>query len=239
MRVRTANHGSGDKTPGDLLRRARGLQRISTSLLWHLGMRIQVQGAIPNRGLLVCNHVSFLDILVLSAVHPLVFVSKSEVAGWPIVGTIAQYAGTLFIQREKRGDVSRVNDQIRAAFEAGLLVCIFPEGTSSDGSAVLPFKPSLLQPALTAQIPIYPGHIFYADAAGGRLDALAYFGDRGLIQCLSAALWRRESIARVRFGTPPAQEPDRKKMAAALHSAVCSLGASPVPACLDAPPPPK
>lgn len=223
-----------DRTPEELRRRAQVLQQISAALLSHLGVRIQIEGPVPQKGLLVCNHVSFLDIMVLSAVHPLVFVSKAEVARWPIVGVIAESAGTLFIQREKRSDVSRVNDQIHAAFDADLLVCIFPEGTSSDGSSVLPFKPSLLQPALTAQIPIYPGHIFYGDAAGHRIDALAYFGERSLTECLRAALWRRESIARVRFGEPPARETDRKKMAAILHAAVCALGDTRSPACLDA-----
>ncbi len=238
-RARTIHHTGREKTPLELLRRAKFLTQTSASLLSHLGVRIQIEGTIPQRGLLVCNHVSFLDIMVLSAVHPLVFVSKSEVAHWPIVGAIAESAGTLFIQREKRSDVSRINEQIRAVFDAGLLVCIFPEGTSSDGSSVLPFKPSLLQPAITEKIPIYPGHIFYGDRTGKRIDELAYFGDRSLIGCLSAVLWMRESIARVRFGSHPPAEPDRKKMASILHAAVCSLGDDPSPACLDAPSPPK
>lgn len=172
--------------------------------------------------------------MVLSATHPLVFVSKSEVADWPIVGAIASGAGTLFVRRQKRTDVARINAEIQRAFDAGLLVCVFPEGTSSDGSQVLPFQPSLLQPALSAKLPIYPAHIRYCDDDGERLDSVAYFGDRELTDCLRALLWRKQTDARVKYGPPPALEDDRKKMASLLHAAVSSLG-SPCTAPSDLP----
>jgi 1-acyl-sn-glycerol-3-phosphate acyltransferase len=225
------------ESPRELLRRASALQGICRALLSHLQVSVQPYGQCPERGLLVSNHVSFLDILVLGALHPLVFVSKAEVERWPLVGFIASATGTLFIQRQKRSDVFRVNEQIQQSFDAGLLVCIFPEGTSSDGSQVLPFQPSLLQPALSAKLPIYPAHIRYCTPNGDRIDEVAYFGDRSLSDCLTALVRRRHTIAEIRFGAALDPEESRKVMAARLHTAVSALAPAPTrvePACLDA-----
>jgi 1-acyl-sn-glycerol-3-phosphate acyltransferase len=216
----------------DLSRRAKMLQRISAAILAHLRVEVLVEGSRPQKGLLVCNHVSFLDIMVLSSLQPVIFVSKLDVARWPIVGKIASASGTLFIEREKRSDVSRVNQQIQSVIDAGLLVCLFPEGTSSDGASVLPFKPSLLQPALSLQSPVVPGHIFYRDEAGQRLDSIAYFGDRNLMDCLRSLLARKHTEVRVHFGNPLLLSGDRKSAALHLHSAVTAL--APQSACLDA-----
>lgn len=209
----------------DLLHlRAARLQKISRALLFHLQISIQTRGEIPNRGLLVSNHVSFVDIMLLSALNPLVFVSKSEVARWPIIGTIAVKSGTLFIERQKRSDVSRINEALSHAFDAGVLACIFPEGTSSDGTRVLPFQPSLLQPAISAQLPVCPAHIRYETESGVRADDIAYFGDRNLLDCMRALISRKKTIARVSFGSPVATDTDRKTLASVLHKEVCRLG---------------
>lgn len=210
--------------PGLLHQRAALLQKISRALLSHLQVSIETKGVIPNRGLLVSNHVSFVDIMLLSALNPLVFVSKSEVAHWPIVGPIAVKSGTLFIQRHKRSDVSRINDALTHAFHADVLACIFPEGTSSDGTSVLPFQPSLLQPAISSQLPICPAHIRYENEHGIRADDIAYFGDRNLMDCMRALIRRKKTIARVCFGSPIAVDTDRKTLAAILNKEVSRLG---------------
>ena len=210
--------------PNLLHRRAALLQKISRALLSHLQVSIQTRGEIPNRGLLVSNHVSFVDIMLLSALNPLVFVSKSEVARWPIIGPIAVKSGTLFIKRQKRSDVSRINEALSHAFNADVLACIFPEGTSSDGTGVLPFQPSLLQPAISAQLPVCPAHIRYETECGIRADDIAYFGDRNLMDCMRALIRRKKTIARVSFGSPVAADTDRKSLAFLLNHEVCRLG---------------
>lgn len=210
--------------PNLLHRRAALLQKISRALLSHLQVSIQTRGEIPNRGLLVSNHVSFVDIMLLSALNPLVFVSKSEVARWPIIGPIAVKSGTLFIERQKRSDVSRINEALSHAFNADVLACIFPEGTSSDGTGVLPFQPSLLQPAISAQLPVCPAHIRYETEGGIRADDIAYFGDRNLMDCMRALIRRKKTIARVSFGSPVAADTDRKSLAFLLNHEVCRLG---------------
>src|SRR5579863_8787387 len=104
------------------------------------------EGPIPTRGLLVSNHLSYLDIMVISAITPVVFVSKSEVRSWPIFGFCAVLSGTLFIDRAKRMHVGPINEEIQAALDAGVLVAVFPEGTSTNGEEVLPFRSPLLEP---------------------------------------------------------------------------------------------
>src|SRR5262249_10787518 len=126
--------------------RARCLQRHSRRGLRVLEVGVSVNGCVPGSGLLVSNHLSYLDVLVLSSITPAIFVSKSEVKHWPVFGWMARRAGTLFIERAKRGDVARVNDEADRLLETGMLLVIFPEGTSSDGREVLPFRSSLLEP---------------------------------------------------------------------------------------------
>ncbi len=228
-RATTLNRISERSSQKRLLERARLLRKICRDLLHHLRLEVQTEGNCPEKGLLVSNHVSFLDILVLSSVSPMVFISKSEVAGWPIVGPIASCAGTLFVNREKRGDVSRINGQIQGLFDEGLLLCLFPEGTSSDGKHVLPFKPSLLQPALSSGIPIFPAHISYSDENGGHLDSVAYYGDRNLAECLTALLWRKLTRTRICFGRAAPLTDNRKEAAVLLHAEISRMTPWPTP----------
>ena len=106
---------------------------------------------MPRTGLLVCNHLSYLDIIALSALRSCLFVAKSEVGRWPLFGWLAQAAGTLFVERRQKTDCARVVRQIAQTLDDDLLVVLFPEGTSSDGGSVVPFKFALLdQPSRSA-----------------------------------------------------------------------------------------
>ncbi len=207
----------------ELRERALRLHKISNALLNHFGVERSVSGRVPSSGLLVTNHVSFADIMLLSAVQPMVFVSKSEVAAWPVVGDIAGAAGTIFVERKRRTDVARVNADLRRVLDAGLLVTLFPEGTSSDGSSVLPFQPSLLQPAVEAELPVHPGHLSYWGSDRVRADDVAYFGERDLLPCLFALLSRKTTFGEVHFGEPVGPVGDRKNLAAQLHASVSAL----------------
>lgn len=199
---------------------ARGMLRV-------LGIGLQVHGQPPAQGpvLLVANHISWLDILVLHAARYCRFVSKSEVRHWPLIGTLATGAGTLYIERASRRDALRVVHQMAASLQAGDLVAVFPEGTTSDGTAVLPFHANLIQAAVSADAPALPVGLQFVDSATGAHSLSAcYIGDDTLV----GSLWRTLSgpaiTAVVTFGEPQrADGRERRAWAADLHEAVRGL----------------
>src|SRR5437764_10384856 len=130
-----------------VLARASWLQFATRRFLRIFRATVQTSGPMPSNGLLVCNHLSYMDILVLSSLTPAVFVAKREVKSWPVFGWFARLAGTLFVDCERRTQVGKVTNQIESVLNEGVLTILFPEGTSSGGETVLPFKSSLLEPA--------------------------------------------------------------------------------------------
>ena len=142
------------------------LQHSSRRLLRVFRIETQFDGNIPSSGLLVCNHLGYLDILVLAALAPCVFVAKQEVKHWPVFGWFAKLAGTVFVRREQRTQAGQTVKEIENALRTDLLVVLFAEGTSSDGHTVLPFKSSLLEPAARQAHPLSAGLIQYALADG-------------------------------------------------------------------------
>src|SRR5271155_3076553 len=127
--------------------KAKWLHEWCAILLRRLNVHIKYTGTPPANGLVISNHLGYIDILVFSAVAPFIFVSKSEVMEWPLFGQMAIRSGTVFVVRSRKSDVSRVKDEIVDALHDDSAVLLFPEGTSSDGTGVLPFMPSLLEAA--------------------------------------------------------------------------------------------
>ena len=131
-------------------------------------------------GAVVGNHASWLDIFVLNAAQRIFFISKSEVAGWPVIGFLARVAGTLFVRREARAARTQTAD-LKARLQAGHQLLFFPEGTSTDGLRVLAFKPTLFQaffaPELRAKAHIQPVTIVYHAPAGQDPAFYGWFGD--------------------------------------------------------------
>src|ERR1039458_463417 len=119
-----------------LAARALWLQRASRRHLRIFKFEAQVAGPVPSGGLLVSNHLSYLDVPVMASLTPAVFVAKHEIKSWPVIGWLARLAGTLFIDRDRRMDVAPVNAAVQTALDGGALVVVFPEGTSSDGQTV-------------------------------------------------------------------------------------------------------
>lgn len=205
------------------------VQIWSRALLACLGVRLQVQGpaALPGPLLIVANHISWLDIASLHAARYCRFVSKADVARWPLIGRLAGGVGTLFIQRESRRDAMRVVHHMAERLRAGEVLAVFPEGTTSDGSGLLPFHANLLQAALAADAPVQPVSLQYLDGRSGQRSAApAYVGDDTLL----ASLWRtaraRDLTVRLVFGQPQqAHGRDRRRWAQDLREQVLSLRA--------------
>jgi 1-acyl-sn-glycerol-3-phosphate acyltransferase len=168
--------------------RAQAVEQWSRDMLKALGVALHSLGDVPTQGpvLVVCNHVTWLDILVLHACSHARFVAKSEVHHWPLIGPMAAAAGTLFIERASRRDAMRVVHQMVAALQAGDVLAVFPEGTTSEGDRLLVFHGNLIQSALNAGVPLVPIGLRYVDPDGERSHAVIYVGDTTFV----ASLWR-------------------------------------------------
>jgi 1-acyl-sn-glycerol-3-phosphate acyltransferase len=207
------------------LARAAWLSRSSRRHLKIFGYSATVAGEIPRSGLLISNHLSYLDILAISATTPAVFVSKAEVRRWPLFGWFAAIAGTVFVERERRTHVGAVNREIETALAAGALVVIFPEGTSSNGQTMLPFHTSLLEPAARGGHEISVGWIHYELDDGDAGNEVCYWGDHSFFPHLVNLIGKRRIRATLRFKKFQRTTDDRKELAQQLHAAVMELKA--------------
>jgi 1-acyl-sn-glycerol-3-phosphate acyltransferase len=212
--------------------RERHVQKWARRMLAILGIELRLAGTPPDLGpvLLVANHISWLDILVMHAARYCRFVSKSDVERWPLIGTLATGAGTLYIERESRRHAMRVVHDMAARLRAGDVLAVFPEGTTSDGRALLPFHANLLQAAISADAPVQPVALSFVDRASGETSfAASYIGDDTLVASLWRTLTAPPLAAVAIFGEPQhAQGRDRRAWAAALRDAVADLRASPL-----------
>ncbi|MFZ5511360.1 MAG: lysophospholipid acyltransferase family protein, partial [Pseudomonadota bacterium] len=162
-------------------------QRWSRQLLGMLGVRLSVNGTVPEgAALVVANHVSWLDIFALNAVLPLGFVCKEDVRGWPLIGWLCARTETVFIERGSCAAARRTAETIAARLHENHVVGVFPEGTTGDGGSLLPFRPALLQAAADARAAVQPFALRYLDREGRRTDVANYCGDTSLWQSLCA-----------------------------------------------------
>jgi 1-acyl-sn-glycerol-3-phosphate acyltransferase len=210
--------------------RAAYAQRWSRNLLRAVRVEVDAQGPLAPAGWLVANHLSYLDILVLASVQPFIFVAKSEVAQWPIFGRMSRSAGTAFIERRRRTDVARVLEELRTLVASGIPIVVFPEGTSSDGSQVLPFHPGLLEGPAAEGWPVTPAGIAYSVEGGNAAEHVCYWGDMTLLPHLGKLLTLDRVVAHLRTGPPLTGIKDRKVLAAAAHAAVRELKGDQKPA---------
>lgn len=206
----------------DLAIRSRWLHRHARRMLAVLDIEVRTSGSPPTAGFLVSNHLSYLDILVLGAAAPCVFVAKREVKGWPVFGWLAMLAGTLFVDRTRRSDVGRVNDELRRAVGERTVLVLFPEGTSSDGRQVLPFKSSLLEVA-AAGGPVTVAALGYDTPGADPGQVACYWGDMVFLPHLWTCLGQSRIAARVRFRQVSDPAADRKLLARQLHDEVRRL----------------
>ncbi|MBI3933247.1 MAG: 1-acyl-sn-glycerol-3-phosphate acyltransferase [Acidobacteria bacterium] len=189
-----------------------------------LKIQVEVKGAFPDRGLLISNHLSYLDILVYSSLSPCVFVSKREVRSWPIFGQMACMAGTVFIDRSRSADARRVNSEMRQALATGAVVVLFPEGTSSDGSSVLPFRPALFEGAIGAGERVTPAHLRYDVSDGSPQQDVCYWGSMTFLPHLLRLLSKTGVRATIHLAAVARKFEDRKSAAQETYEMVRELG---------------
>jgi len=201
------------------------LQRWSADLLHIFNVRIDIAGDDPlhklRHGLIVTNHISWLDVFVLNAVVPMRFVAKSEVRRWPVIGWLCARAQTLFIERGKARSAARINVQLVELLQRGECLAVFPEGTTTDGTSVAHFHSSLLQPAIDAGALAHPIAIRYLDADGAHSTAAAYIDELSF----GASMWNILSEPELHvclIATPPlnARNMDRRTLTRTAHERI-------------------
>lgn len=208
--------------PLTLERRALWIQQTARGMLTGLGIRYRVDGQPPTHGLVVANHLSYLDILILSAAMPCFFVAKVEIGGWPFFGKAARTGGTIFLDRSSLASAMTVAEQISQRLKLQIPVLLFPEGTSTNGSKVLRFHSRLIDPATSAGAPVTAAAIRYVIDGGVEERELCWFGDVGFLPHLLKALGTPGFSARVRFGQPRVY-PDRRAAADATHAEIAAM----------------
>jgi 1-acyl-sn-glycerol-3-phosphate acyltransferase len=222
--------------PLDQPRRNRIIGAWSRGLLRVCGARLAVGGATPppeiaatgvaadGRGrVVVANHISWIDVFALDAALPCRFVAKSEIGRWPLAGWLVSLAGTLYIERGRRHAVAAINRTLREHLQRGETIALFLEGTTTDGTTVLPFHSNLLAPVLDVRSPVWPVALRYTER-GVFSTAAAFDGDKTLLRSLWGTLTARDLVIEVTFLPPldPDEAPTRHALADAAHDAIAA-----------------
>jgi 1-acyl-sn-glycerol-3-phosphate acyltransferase len=198
------------------------MHRLSRKILDILGAAVHVSGTPPRTGLIVCNHLGYLDVLAIGAVCPAIFVAKSEVKAWPVVGSLCRTAGTIFASRNRRMSAAQTAGELHCILRIGTPVVLFPEGTSSDGTTVLPFKSSLLSVAETSPISI--AAISYELPGANAAKELCYWGDMIFAPHFWNVLGKSAFEIHLEFKCHrPSRQKNRKLLAAALQAEIRRL----------------
>ena len=206
------------------------VQQWAMQLLRIANIALEVTGQPPADGpvLLVANHISWLDIVVLHAARHCRFVSKDDIKQWPLVGTLSDGSGTLYIKRESSRDAHRMVQTMAKRLREGDILAVFPEGTTGDGITLRHFHANLLQAAIDAQTPVQAVALRFMDAATGAPTHAPRYADQ---DTLAGSIWRTLSAPRIRvvvdYGAPQfAEGRNRREWAAALRSEIASKLAS-------------
>ena len=187
------------------------------------GMRVGVRG-VPPRGafLLVSNHLGYMDVVALASVSDCVFVAKSEVAGWPVLGRLCRSVNTIFVNRRRRRSLPGVIERVERALGAGSGVVVFAEGTSTGGASVEPFRSPLLDIAARKAMPVHFASLSYRTPprCPPAREAVCWWGDMTFLKHLYGLFALPRFDAEVVFGEQPVRDGDRKALARKLWAAV-------------------
>jgi lyso-ornithine lipid O-acyltransferase len=222
------------KRPATRVQRAEWLHKFALLIVKAMGVAWHVDGTFPERGVVVSNHLGYLDIVIFAAQRRCVFVSKAELADVPLIGWMTTMAGTVYVSRGVGGSAVRAKGGLQAAADAGLPIVIFPEGTTSDGSSVLQFRSGALAQVLEAGQSVTAAYISYrlTEDNGPGVTAgndLAYWGDDvQLFPHIFGLLGLRGIEVNIRIADSPiaftAETGHRKQAAAEARAAVMQLG---------------
>lgn len=204
-------------------RRNPTIRAWSRVLLAICGMRLRVAGVVldpqlarsgaidwaPGR-LLLANHISWIDVFAILATLPSRFVAKSEIRGWPLLGWLVTLVGTLYVERGRRHAVAAINHRVRDHLKAGESVTVFPEGTTTDGTELLPFHSNLVAPAFEVGCDVWPVALRYTER-GAPSRAPAFIGDMGLVTSLWNILLARGLAVEVALLAPITTTADRNR----------------------------
>jgi 1-acyl-sn-glycerol-3-phosphate acyltransferase len=221
------------KRPATHQQQAEWLHQFCALALRFMGITVRGDGTPPAGGVVISNHLGYLDIVVFAALHRCVFVAKSEIRRWPFMGWMTSMAGTVYVDRGRGGSAVRAARGMKAAADAGIPVVFFPEGTTSNGATVLKFHSGLLMQALETGQPVTAAHLRYrlTQDNGPRISVandVSYWGDTSFLKHVFRILGLRGIEVDIRFAESPiafsADIRQRKTLAAEARAAVIELG---------------
>lgn len=208
------------------------VRRWSRQLLAICNVSVQVApgSAVPlEHGMIVCNHISWLDIFVINALYPCRFVAKSEIRDWPLAGWLVAQAGTVFIARGNKRELRNIFKGLVHALQDGQRVAFFPEGTTAAQGTILPFHANLFEAAVDGKVKVQPFALSYVDPAGQPHPSVDFIGDMTFVQSVVNILDGKP--VRARLAVLEAMEGEgahRRELAQAAHDAIGSaLGVLP------------
>ena len=200
----------------------------SAKLLRILNVTARVEGPPPPAAevaaMIAANHVSWIDIFLISSVRPTRFIAKNEIRDWPIAGWIAERAGTIFIRRGERRETARINDRVHRVLAEGDCVGLFPEGLTSEGDKLATFHSSLFEPAVANHARVHPAAIRYEYPDGTLCRDMSFVGDRTFMESLALIIRQKAVSARVAFAPPlETAGSTRRDVAKAAEKRIASL----------------
>jgi 1-acyl-sn-glycerol-3-phosphate acyltransferase len=214
-----------------LLRLERSPRRADALVRWWmrrtlhiLAVRVHVEGRLHDAPtLFVCNHISWLDIICLRAAFDVSFVSKDDVARWPVIGAMAARAGTIFLARGRQDATSLTADRMTWTLQQRRHILIFPEGTTTDGRGVRPFFPRLYQAAIRTRSPVQAVALRYPHTAGAH-PRVPFLNDDDLAHHLWGLMAEDAIEAQITFCAPiPVPGQDRRTLAAITHDQIAGV----------------
>jgi 1-acyl-sn-glycerol-3-phosphate acyltransferase len=203
-------------------RRAQWQHESALLVMRVLGIGLKVTGRVPQGGLMVSNHLSYLDILSFSAALPVYLVSKIEIGRWPFFGTLARAGGALFVDRSSRESAEATTERIAERLRGPVPVLFFPEGTSTDGAQVLRFHSRFFLPAVDAQLPVTAAAVRYIPADGSAEREFCWFGDAEFLPQVLKNLGGPDFSVEIRFGEARVYE-NRREAAQRTYAEVVAM----------------
>jgi lyso-ornithine lipid O-acyltransferase len=187
------------------------------------GIRTRARGRCPDSAsLVIANHLSYLDVMVLGAETPMVFVAKSEVASWPVIGPLCAFVGTLFIDRSSRSGLPAVTNAVANLMAAGVRVMVFPEGTTTTGDQLLTFRPALLQPAIDQGAAVACATLLYETPPGSipAQASVCWVGDAPFAPHVYGFLGLPSIDAHIVWSDGVLKETSRRELAERAHGVI-------------------